>query len=120
MKQSTLDGGTPAGRGFCVKDRFATVVLAHRQVLAVRPGSAPRILCRVRGLSPPPRASSCCELLTNEFVFHATEVRRGFPGSVRIALATLRAGAQCPRCAASPVEMVAWADPYQRQSRRLQ
>jgi transposase len=27
---------------------------------------------------------------------------------------------RCPRCAACPVEMVAWADPYQRQSRRLQ
>jgi transposase len=27
---------------------------------------------------------------------------------------------ECPRCAASPVELVAWADPYQRQSRRLQ
>lgn len=27
---------------------------------------------------------------------------------------------ECRRCDASPVEMVAWADPYQRQSRRLQ
>jgi transposase len=27
---------------------------------------------------------------------------------------------ECPRCNATPVEMVAWADPYQRQSRRLQ
>jgi transposase len=27
---------------------------------------------------------------------------------------------ECPRCLASPVEMVAWADPYQRQTRRLQ
>jgi transposase len=27
---------------------------------------------------------------------------------------------QCRRCGASPVEMVAWADPYQRQTRRLQ
>ncbi len=27
---------------------------------------------------------------------------------------------ECPRCAAAPVEMVAWADPYQRQTRRLQ
>lgn len=27
---------------------------------------------------------------------------------------------ECPRCDAAPVEMVAWADPYQRQSRRLQ
>jgi transposase len=27
---------------------------------------------------------------------------------------------ECPRCDATPVEMVAWADPYQRQSRRLQ
>ncbi|MHB8533716.1 MAG: ISL3 family transposase [Solirubrobacteraceae bacterium] len=27
---------------------------------------------------------------------------------------------QCRRCSASPVEMVAWADPYQRQTRRLQ
>jgi transposase len=27
---------------------------------------------------------------------------------------------KCPRCDAAPVEMVAWADPYQRQSRRLQ
>jgi len=27
---------------------------------------------------------------------------------------------RCPRCAACPIEMVAWADPYQRQSRRLQ
>ncbi len=27
---------------------------------------------------------------------------------------------ECPRCLATPVEMVAWADPYQRQTRRLQ
>jgi transposase len=27
---------------------------------------------------------------------------------------------ECPRCHARPVEMVAWADPYQRQTRRLQ
>jgi transposase len=27
---------------------------------------------------------------------------------------------ECPRCNATPVEMVAWADPYQRQTRRLQ
>jgi hypothetical protein len=27
---------------------------------------------------------------------------------------------ECPRCIATPVEMVAWADPYQRQTRRLQ
>jgi transposase len=27
---------------------------------------------------------------------------------------------ECPRCDAAPVEMVAWADPYQRQTRRLQ
>ena len=27
---------------------------------------------------------------------------------------------KCPRCGGAPVEMVAWADPYQRQSRRLQ
>ena len=27
---------------------------------------------------------------------------------------------ECSRCNASPVEMVAWADPYQRQTRRLQ
>lgn len=27
---------------------------------------------------------------------------------------------KCKRCKGSPVEMVAWADPYQRQSRRLQ
>lgn len=27
---------------------------------------------------------------------------------------------ECSRCVATPVEMVAWADPYQRQSRRLQ
>jgi transposase len=26
----------------------------------------------------------------------------------------------CPRCSARPVEMVAWAEPYQRQTRRLQ
>jgi transposase len=27
---------------------------------------------------------------------------------------------RCPRCKSTPVEMVAWADPYQRQTRRLQ
>jgi transposase len=27
---------------------------------------------------------------------------------------------KCPRCKATPVEMVAWADPHQRQTRRLQ
>ena len=27
---------------------------------------------------------------------------------------------ECPRCEAAPVEMLAWADPYQRQTRRLQ
>jgi len=27
---------------------------------------------------------------------------------------------KCPRCDGAPVEMVAWADPYQRQTRRLQ
>jgi len=27
---------------------------------------------------------------------------------------------KCPRCDAAPVELLAWADPYQRQSRRLQ
>ena len=38
--------------------------------------------------------------------------------SVELRYAPVRV--ECPRCDASPVEMVAWADPYQRQSRRLQ
>jgi transposase len=37
---------------------------------------------------------------------------------VELAYAPVRV--RCRRCGASPVEMVAWADPYQRQSRRLQ
>jgi transposase len=38
--------------------------------------------------------------------------------SVELRYAPVRV--ECPRCHASPVEMVAWADPYQRQTRRLQ
>jgi len=38
--------------------------------------------------------------------------------SVELQYAPVRVS--CPRCKATPVEMVAWADPYQRQSRRLQ
>ena len=38
--------------------------------------------------------------------------------SVELRYAPVRV--KCPRCKATPVEMVAWADPYQRQSRRLQ
>ncbi len=37
---------------------------------------------------------------------------------VEIEYATCRM--KCPRCGSAPVEMVAWADAYQRQSRRLQ
>jgi transposase len=38
--------------------------------------------------------------------------------SVELRYAPVRV--ECPRCSATPVEMVAWADPYQRQTRRLQ
>ncbi|MGH7271095.1 MAG: ISL3 family transposase [Polyangiaceae bacterium] len=38
--------------------------------------------------------------------------------SVELRYAPVRVA--CSRCNASPMEMVAWADPYQRQSRRLQ
>ena len=40
----------------------------------------------------------------------------GHPVELRYAPVRVR----CPRCDAAPVEMVAWADPYQRQTRRLQ
>jgi len=38
--------------------------------------------------------------------------------SVELRYAPIRV--RCPRCRGTPVEMVAWADPYQRQTRRLQ
>jgi transposase len=41
---------------------------------------------------------------------------RGHSTELRYAPVRVR----CPRCNAAPVEMVAWADPYQRQTRRLQ
>jgi transposase len=40
----------------------------------------------------------------------------GHPVEIEYAACRLK----CPRCASTPIEMVAWADPYQRQSRRLQ
>ncbi len=39
---------------------------------------------------------------------------------VELRYAPVRVECACAHCDAAPVEMVAWADPYQRRTRRLQ
>jgi len=68
-----------------------------------------------------PRCSKCagpCRVVHERLVERRWADLPWSDHSVELRYAPVRV--ECPRCNATPVEMVAWADPYQRQSRRLQ
>ncbi len=68
-----------------------------------------------------PRCSTCagpCRVVHERLAERRWADLRWSDHPVELRYAPVRV--ECPRCDATPVEMVAWADPYQRQSRRLQ
>ncbi len=68
-----------------------------------------------------PRCSSCGAMCRKVHAQLESRRWRDLPWAeheVEIEAASIRVA--CPCCGSCPVEMVAWADPYQRQTRRLQ
>jgi hypothetical protein len=88
-------------RGFAVIRETKVVLVVERRWLA-RCGKCAGSCREVHERLPPRRWADL------PWAGHSVELRYA---PVRV---------ECPRCSATPVEMVAWAEPYQRQTLRLQ